>query len=358
MTADLRTLAEQAEATHGQYRLHFSGRSRVTRDLDLLDRLIAELTGLETAAAELPDAADTLVPTLGSRLELYRKERNAIQAAKDGGPDEILASRAAQWTWLIHRRYIRNFAGQSRATRDRALLAELAAEQKRLRDELAVVARRHSAGWKGDLLASMQRNLELYTKELGEVKTAQDSVSGERRGSMLAAHANNQFALWRKHFQKKARHTRRVRLLKRMIAGLDETRTQMEAARDGGLRTSSHIDNLGIVSRRLGDWRSELSKIEGAVGHQGPDRIGPALGEEANLLFRQYRTEFAGKSRAQVDLDLLGDICEQLQELTRTMDDLDRTWARPQNAKNRDITLDNLKQYEREWEAIKAAKVN
>ena len=38
------------------------------------------------------------------------------------------------------------------------------------------------------------------------------------------------------------------------------------------------------------------------------------------------------------------------------MDTLDRTWARPVNAKNLGVVIDNLKQYEREHTRIAQAR--
>jgi len=125
----------------------------VTRDLTLLDRLTTDTKSLLVEAEAVEGAQQSLIPTLQERLDLYSKELVAITAAKDAGPDELLAATLADWTWLANRRYLRNFAGQSRLTRDLGLLQELLLEQRRWRDLLAVATTRQSTGWKGELLA-------------------------------------------------------------------------------------------------------------------------------------------------------------------------------------------------------------
>ena len=44
--SDLRTLADRVQTVHDRYRREFAGRSRISRDLDLLDQFIATLEGV------------------------------------------------------------------------------------------------------------------------------------------------------------------------------------------------------------------------------------------------------------------------------------------------------------------------
>ena len=105
--SDLRTLADRVESIHTRYRQNFAGRSRISRDIGLLDQLIASLEGVASEASGLADAGE-LLPVVEQRLTLYRTEREAIHKAQSGGPDEVVAHRIADWSWLNHRRYVRH----------------------------------------------------------------------------------------------------------------------------------------------------------------------------------------------------------------------------------------------------------
>jgi hypothetical protein len=341
--SDLRTIADRVQSIHDRYRSEFAGRSRISRDLSLLDQLIASLEGDAAEAGALADSGE-LSPLIDTRLTLYRDERAAIHKAQTGGPDEAVAHRIADWSWLNHRRYVRHFAGKSRPTRDLGLLREIVEEQRRYRDELA------------KLLSQIESNLTMYTTELDAIPAARNEQGAHRRVAVLATAANTQFGLWRDHFAEKSRRTRRAALLRRMIAQLADIHAEMERARDQGIKTETHLGNISKVASRLDLYRRELTLIEQAAASAGPDEIARGLGSDANDQFSAYRTGFAGKARTQVDQEKLGAICDQLQEIVRSMDTLDRTWARPVNAKNLGVVLENLKQYEREHHLITQAK--
>ena len=195
----------------------------------------------------------------------------------------------------------------------------------------------------------------MYTAELDAIPAARAEQGAHRRVGILATAANTQFSPWRNHFAEKSRRTRRAALLRRMIAALEGIHSEMEKAREQGIKTDSHIGNIGKVTSRLELYRRELGLIEQAAASAG-DEIAKGLGTDANTQFSAYRNGFAGKSRSQVDEAALSTICDQLQEIVRSMDTLDRTWARPVNAKNLGVVIENLKQYEREHNLIQQAK--
>lgn len=354
--ADVRTLAQRAEEIHNRYRREFAGRSRITRDLGLLDRLLASLEGILQEAEGAEGAAESLVPTVRERLTLYQTERAAIQAARDGGPAEVVAHRVSEWAWLNSQRYRRNFAGQSRLTRDLGQLEELRDETRRRRDQLVTASQGKARGWRTDLLDQLQRDLEMYTQEADAIRTARQSQSPDNRARSLASDANNQFTLWREHFAEQSRHTRRAGLCRRMIGRLEAILADMKAVRDQGFRADFHMENISKVASRLDSWRTELRQIEQAAGQAGPEKIAAGLAEDANKQFQRYRDSFAGKSRAQVDRGVLAAICERLHEIARTMEALDQTWSLEGNRSNLSVVLENLKMYEREHNQVQEAQ--
>lgn len=352
---ELCALAERAERIHAEYRQHFAGKSRFTRDLSRLDRLISDLSAVR-AEAEAAGDRDSLLPVVRERESLYRAERERIAKVQAGGPDEGLASRIDNWARLARRRYIRNFAGQPRLSRDLGLLKEMLADMHHRRTRFVDVASRHDEAWHTGVREALDRNISLFESELAAITSARAAVAADRLAPLLATLANGQFAVWRRHFANRPRSFRRPPLLRRIIEQLEEIHAAMEKLRDDGVKTAQHLGNIRIVTERLATWRRELSLIESARGRAGPDGIATGLAEEANGWFQRYRDGFAGRDRASVDLAALSDICEGLHEVAHAMDELDRVWGRPRNAGNLEVVLENLKSYEREWELVKAVQ--
>ncbi|MEL6343714.1 MAG: hypothetical protein AAFV53_11325 [Myxococcota bacterium] len=356
--ADVQTLAARVEEIHTRYRQNFAGQSRITRDLNLLHQLIASMEGIAQDGGTIDGAGDSLLPTVRERLDLYRKERDAIAAAQAGGPAEVLAHRISEWTWLNQQRYQRNFAGQDRRTRDLGMLQEMRDEQRRWRDRLARAGTDQATGWRSDLLNQLEQSGNLYGSEFDAIQQARSTVTNDRKVSLLASLANGQFALWREHFANKARLSRRAGLLRRMLAQLKIIQGDMQAVRDAGITTDVHQKNLATVTERIATWQRELTEIERAAGSAGPDQVAGNLAREANEQFAMYRENFAGRPYSEVDIETLHGICERLHEIARNMDTLDQTWGREGNSKNLNVVIENLKRYEREWSRIRDARKN
>lgn len=356
MSEALRSLAEQAERIHAEYRRHFAGRARYTRELSRLDTLLADIRKLVAQAQTVPGADAELLPVLSQRLELYGAERQAIASVQAGGEDEAVAYRTGEWTRLVRRRYIRAFAGQNRLTRDLGLLQSMAADQRRWRDELRAVAARHEAGWHQEELGLMDDNVGIFETEAKAIEDAVAALEPERRAQVLATLANAQFDSWRLHFQGKTRGGRRPALLRRMIGSLERIHRDMLAVRDQGFNESFHQGNIENVAGRIRAWKEELRLIEGARATRDPDEVGATLGDEANKWFNEYRAQFAGKPRQGLDIDGLARVCEGLFEVALTMEDQHATWRRKLNARNLDIVIENLKAYEREFEQVREAQ--
>lgn len=354
--ADLQKLAQRIQDVHERYQQEFANRSRITRSLDRLDGMIATIEGVLSEAGADPDAHANLLPTAQSRLELYRNERGRIAEAQQGGPAEVLAHRVSEWTWLNTQRYRRNFAGQSRVTRDLGLLLEMAEEQRRWQDSLRQAAGSQPDSWRADLMAQLGQDAELYAREAEAIRQARHDLATARQVGTHATLANGQFALWREHFAQRARSGRRLRLLERMLGQLQDILARMTATDSADPNATTNAANMRKVQDRIQTWQREKDLIARAIANAGPDSVASTLANDANEHFQSYRSNFAGKARSSADLNLLGNICERLHEIARTMDTLDRTWAIERNAKNLGVVLENLKMYEREYVAIQKSQ--
>ncbi len=140
----------------------------------------------------------------------------------------------------------------------------------------------------------------------------------------------------------------------RIVGALESIASQMSAVRDLGIRSEAHLSNLAKVNERVSHFKGELEKIRAARLTVSPDALGRSLGDDANRVFAAYRAEFAGKNRTVVDLGRLGELCDALHEIVRTMQPL----AGDTNARNVAVVLDQLSSFEREHARIRAARAS
>lgn len=343
----LETLTAQADAIHTRYRQQFAGHARASRDLAALDTLIAEAKALH---AKLPADADTLRATLDEWTTLYTTERENIAKIQSGGPEVQAAWTAAEWALLTFYRYNRDFAGQNRQTRDLGLLQQTIAEQ-----ESWIKLAEGKPGLE-EQVARMQQHLVMYKKELTEIPASRAALSPADRSKVLATLANHQFALYRLHFADKPRHSRRPALLSRLMGQLQMIHAEMITVRDQGVRTESHLANITKVAERIRHHNDERANIERARMARTTREVTGALGDDANQLFAAFRKDFAGQPRATRNIQLLAELCERTQEVARAMNDMQRERPDDLNRKNLAIVLDQLRGWEREFEAVRNIK--
>lgn len=331
---------------NNRYRAGFAGRSRATRDIAALKQIISDM---ESAAARASGDARTQAE---SHLGVYRSEFGLISEVQESGPDNLNAWKLVELSDVTFLRYARSFAGQNRTTRDLWLLKEMAAEQqKRLGSWPSVTQARLT-----EAKANLQANLDLYNKEIAEIPAARARLSAADAARAWATLANGQFALYRVHFSGKARDSRRINLLRRIIGALEEIKAGMEAARAQGLNAPSNNENIAKVADRLQHHRSELAQIERARAAISPLALTGKLGDEANAVFKEWRESYQGRPRAEVKLDRLGEMADTLHEIALAMEELGRVYNDESNRRNHGIVLDVIKRYETEYAEIKKAQ--
>jgi hypothetical protein len=354
----LEVLTRRANTINEQYRKNFAGRSRISRDASMLDTLIADVQQVAVEAGSLAGAGESLLPTLRDWESVYRTEREAIRGLQAQGDDAVTAARLHDAAWLSLQRYQRQFAGHRRATRDVALLAEQHSQALAALATFNALGRAQDKSWMPDTRSQLTGNADLYGKEVVEIRQARKSLAPDERARALATVANGQFDLWRRHFQDQPRRTRRPALLERVAGALEAVQAEMEAVRDGGVRTEAHLGNITKVKDRAAHYRRELEQVRKARAGVRPADLAGLYGDEANVQFKRYRENFTGKSRLAVDLATLEDLCERLHELRFSMDELDREYGLAGNLSNLGVVNDNLKGYEREYANIVKARKN
>ncbi len=352
-------LRQRVNAISGQYDAHFAGQPRISRDPMLMEGMrdaLASVVGALLDSKESPDR-DSVLETAKHNLGLYEQEIKAITQAQSSGPDAVEAHRLATWVTLATRRYQRHFAGQSRATRDLGLLAELIGDLERLKEDISGLAAEFE---NAELLEGRQiveRSVTLYRAERVEIVAARSRSTLEEQVNLLAAVANEQFQMYQDHFAGKSRLSRRPDLLVRIITSLEEVQAQMRALGVLQPENASNQKNIGTVQGRLDFYRGEVEEVRKVRQTSSFDDLVAALGSAANQVFDEYRKSFAGADRASRELKQLSRMSDQLYEVAHQMDDLDRVRENDSNVANLAIVLDTLRLYEREYDEIRKVQV-
>lgn len=351
---------KQTDEIYQRYEGHFAGKPRATRDLELLDEILGDLEDLvESAKSVLNGGRDpamiSLLEMARENLEIYRTERKEIVAAKERGPTSQAASRVVTRANLSFGKYHRHFAGKDRRTRDLGVLTEIIVELEGTLEEMKKLsaAGDDALGQNVDVVA---KNLELYRKEFRAIEDAQKSGALQEEADTLATLANNQFALYRQHFAGKARHTRRLGLLERMVNQLQRIKKGMKGLKRRGLVSEANDRNMEIVTQNISVYQKELKEISKAKDSLTTEQIAGSLGGAANEVMAEYREHFAGQNRATRDLEKLSLLCDQLADIAHQMRDLQRREPSEMNAKNLEIVIDSATMYEGEYRKVEEAK--
>jgi hypothetical protein len=356
-------LRSEMDQISSEYDRDFAGQSRASRDVGALDKLLARVDDVLKRIDEIPMAAQG--PQLaqlrelvvGSR-EVYATERKAVQAAKTQGPEGNEFSLLASQANFVFARYGRHFAGQDRLSRDVGLLSEMIEDLKAIKKRMQTAyAKKKTDAYARDIEIVTQ-NQTMYEGELLEIQKAQATVLGDERSGLLATLANAQFAVYRTNFAGQSRASRRPQLLMRAVDNLKRIREEMKILEKAGVDPEHNPKNIEIVNQNLTMYESEVAEIRKARQATSMVDLMGMLGGSANETFEQYRTNFAGKNRSQVNLELLGNICDRLGELLRQMVDLSRAEENDSNERNMEIVSDQLAMYEQEFEAVRTAQAS
>lgn len=360
-----KTLAEIEEELTDldkSYEAGYANQDRHTVDPAGLVTLVARAKGLRgdlerLGALTAGDNAASVLDAIGSRQSLYERELDLVKAAREMGPNFARFSIEGASANFVFDRYNRHYAGQSRETRDLGVLKELV-------EELKGISKRMTAIGGKKLAEPMQRDLDLvssnidrYQVEEREIPKAQTTGTQEDQANRFAFLANQQFALYQTFFAGQSRISRRPELLIRLIDNLRRYRTAMFDLKNRGLNSASNEGNIGIIDSRIKGYEVELKAIRDSRAKpvQLVEIMG-SLGSAANDLFQQYRDQYAGKDRRNVDLEQLGNLIDKLDELRRQMEMFGRVEKNDANAKNLQIVREYQSSWVREHQAVRAAQ--
>lgn len=361
MATIIESLGKEMEELDREYAAAFAGQSRVSRDIEQIDKMIARGSSILSRIDQIPSAAQgpdllRLRQAAAQNIGLYTQERAAIARAQEVGPSFDAFSGEATAANLVFARYARHFAGKDRSTRDLGLLGELVDELKQIDKKMSAVLKdSKSDDFERDRKV-VRDNLAQYQSEIDLIETAQKTGTSEQQASVLATLANEQFALYQAHFAGAPRISRRPALLMRIVSTLKKVREEMVRHKDAGLDIEFNTKNIAVVEGRLQVYETELGEIRKLRQATPMADIMGELGGAANKLFDEYRAAFADKPRSAVDLDKLGHICDKLGEIRRQMAEMSWAEDNDMNVRNLEIVTEQLVMFEGEYEAVVNAK--
>ena len=352
-------LRKRAEALHGRYVFRFADKPRATRDIGEFDLLLREAAALADEVSALPTGVSAELRKLTTdNLALYRDEREAVSVARAAGPDHALAALLGTRANFAIGRYERHFAGQDRRTRDVGLLDEVLEELSAIQRQMAhLLSRADLAELRNDLEV-VTENVGLYSHERETILEAQRPAEPDQRAGTLATLANRQFELYKVHFAGQSRTTRRQGLLERMIADVERVLGAMRAVTVEGFDDDAHRRNEAIVGERLSVYRRELEAIEETQRGLTVFARVEELGREADRILDAYNDHFAGQDRVTRDPSLLNLLCDRMGDIERQVTALSDRYDLGLDHGPFGLIRDALGMFEREYRAVRQARLN
>lgn len=256
----------------------------------------------------------------------------------------------------LDRQYADAFAGQSRLTRDVALLdgmIERGTSILQRIDQIPVAAQGPELIRLRDTAA---QNLNLYTNERAAIIRAQEVGPQFEAFSMEATGANLVFARYARHFAGKDRSTRDLALLGELVDELKQIDKRMGQLLEETPSTEFERDRK-VVRDNLAQYQSEIDLIEKAQKSGDATQRASVLASLANAQFAVYQTHFAGEPRVSRRPALLMRIISSLKKTHETMVQFrDGGLDLEFNTKNISIVEDRLKIYENELVEVRKVR--
>jgi hypothetical protein len=335
------------------YGAQFAGHARATRDLALLDQMIAEADSVRQTA-ERGKVPSAVIDEANRQLRLYRGERAEIEAAREIGPDAETAARLATRANLVFHRYQRHFAGQSRSTRDASLLVAMATELTAIASELQPLGTAIEAAQRDlAVIASWRRLLDGERKAIAQAREA--GTLGQQAGT-LGGTANHLFGQWKSLTHGQLRATRRPETLQRLVEALRDIEERMQALSAQGHGDHDHAGNLHLVRQRIAAWDQELQAVQAERAKLTAAKLTTELATAADAEREAWGKFFAGQNRKSRDLQRLTAMLDRLDDLERQLARLHK--LRPDSATRTawEKCLDTMTLWTGEWDQIRQAQ--
>jgi hypothetical protein len=357
-TENLPVLWEQIVALDELYGLHFAHQSRLTRDPEILDHLIAQaehvLSALETAQGQKPDIQKA-IDHAEKQCALFCKERLAVLETLAKNPNSLReVALLHMYSQAVVNRYYRHFAGMSRATRDLSILREMISDLENFQGEaLALQTKGENAAT--ETLQYINHHLQFFNNEVKAIETARAQGDAQQRAGVLGACANTLLGWYFRNIADKSKLTRRPERLRRMSQELENLLHDMQLLADAGLQWPKLAENMHIVEQSLERWKDELAQIRSLREQTSVNDLLEALAQETEKILNEYNDLIGHREGSDVELNTIKQLCDEADEITRqaynlcllAKDDLTKTQYQRSHSTTRDILTMLMREFER-----------
>lgn len=178
-------MAELANAQFALYRVHFAGKSRLTRRPQLLQRMVDNLKRVKKtmdaliAANEGGEHTDKNVEIVTQNLNLYETELAEVRKARQGTKMPDLMGSLGGAANELFEAYRSNFAGKNRNEVDRQLLSDLC-------DQLHEILRQMTDLSRAEEVDSNERNIDIVMDQLAMFEQEWEAVTNAQRPAQAA----------------------------------------------------------------------------------------------------------------------------------------------------------------------------
>jgi len=215
----------------------------------------------------------------------------------------------------LHNRWLREFAGKPRHTRN---LAEL----EKLLEKASALAKKAKGipGEKGDALEKVVvERFKLYRAERDAIAEVQYDRPEVGEIHALGQRIERALAVWRRHYAGRDRRTRDLVRLDLVIAELASALPRMRALSEHPEVKKDQLESLEGQLELLKDERSEIDKVRRALE---PSQHPVFLLAEAQSALDQYRVHFAKQPRTTCSLVRLDRLIGMLEAIVPRLEAL------------------------------------
>lgn len=263
-------VANDANAAFDRYRRNFGGKSRWSRDTDLLEELIEELILAESnfkLVLENWDHASVRrdLEVVQKNIELYTNELRAIHASRENLDDEQRVSETAGSANTLFDTYRTLFAGLPRQSRRPELLERLLNSLREIEKRMVkAAAEGNTSPHLRDNMKLVRRQVELWEVELPQLQQARAAATLNDLVMALGAEIDALWTIWREDYAGQPRETRDLERLSGVLDRSDElTRQARELHRDNELQATDRLLRVARDQRTI--FVREYAAIQEAI---------------------------------------------------------------------------------------------
>lgn len=251
-------VASDANAAFDRYRRHFGGKSRWSRDTDLLEELIEELMLAEGNFKLVisnwdHESVRRDLEVVQRNIKLYTDELRAIRDARENLDPEQRVSETAGSANTLFSTYRAIFAGLPRLSRRPELLERLITALREIEKRMvASAAEGNTSTTLRDNMKLVRKQIETWEQELPRIKNAHAEASDNDRIMALGTEIDAIWSVWSEEYAGQSRETRDLERLSALLDRAGEVTLQArEMHREKELEATNRLLRVARDQRTI-----------------------------------------------------------------------------------------------------------